>query len=197
MFLRSNLLVSWTLQNFKHLVNRDTSMSRLQTAQKTILVISKMPWNKNSTKASGLELDPTFMDRISSKAARMSISCFESIALFSNAFIASPISSASRLIFSLSAAWRKECATWWSNWRLYAWSMKFILQICPKITYLVLCTPWFKIATSPRFHCVVTILRVRFECDLRRAFSALEVKPKYLYSQVCLHTKEGNSISMG
>uniref|UniRef100_A0A0A9EBA0 Uncharacterized protein n=1 Tax=Arundo donax TaxID=35708 RepID=A0A0A9EBA0_ARUDO len=43
------------------------------------------------------------MDRISSKAASMSISCFESIALFSNTFIASPISSASRFLFSLSA----------------------------------------------------------------------------------------------
>jgi len=43
-----------TLQNFKHLVNRDTSMS-------------------------GLELDPTFMDHISSKAARMSISCFSAL----------------------------------------------------------------------------------------------------------------------
>ena len=75
--------------------------------------------------------------------------------------------------------------------------MEFVLRICPKITYLILFTPRFKIATSPRFHCVVRILRICFECDLSRAPSTLEVKPKYLYSQVCLRPKEGTSISNG
>jgi hypothetical protein len=55
----------------------------------------------NRRLASGL--DHTLMDRISSKAASISISCFESIALFSKTFIASPISSESRFLFSLSA----------------------------------------------------------------------------------------------
>ncbi|RDX87675.1 Interactor of constitutive active ROPs 4, partial [Mucuna pruriens] len=66
------------------------------------VTVACLDWKKN--KKESVTVVSTFIDFISSNAARMSISLLESSVLFSNDFIASPISSASLLPFILSAS---------------------------------------------------------------------------------------------